>query len=404
MEVVYERCAGLDVHKRTVTACIITPEERKTRTFGAMTKDLLGLVDWLMERRVSHVAMESTGVYWKPVWNLLEGSFALVLANAQHIKAVPGRKTDVKDAEWIADLLRHGLVRGSYIPDRAQRELRELTRYRVSLVQERSAEVNRLQKVLEGANVKLAAVATDIAGKSGRAMLHALLEGVQDPALLANLAKGRLRSKIPLLQHALTGRFGPHQRFLVAQQLAHIDYLDEAIAEVETHIEEEMRPFEAAIEQLVSIPGVKRTVAQVLVAELGTDMSQFPTAAHAASWAKLSPGNRESAGKRLSSWTGKGNRWLRRVLLQAAHAAAREQQSYLAAQYRRLAPRRGRKRAAVAVAHSILTIAYHLLERQCTYEELGANYFDERQREATIRRAVHRIERLGYRVTLETAA
>lgn len=403
MQVTYSRCAGLDVHKKTVVACAITPEGQETRTFGAMTKELLALADWLAQRRVTHVAMESTGVYWKPVWNVLEGSFELLLANAQHIKAVPGRKTDVRDCEWIADLLRHGLLRPSFVPDRTQRELRELTRYRMSLVRERSAEVNRLQQTLEGANIKLASVATDILGKSGRAMLDALVGDALAAPDLAALARGRLREKIPQLEQALAGRFGPHQCFLVTQQLAHIDFLEGAVAQVDAQIEERMRPFEAALARLDSIPGVGRVTAQVLVAEMGSDMGRFPTAGHLASWARLCPGTNESAGKRKSSRTGHGNRWLRAALVEAAQAAARTKQTYFAALYHRLAARRGRKRAVVAVAHSILVSAYYLLQRACTYHDLGANYFDEREREATVRRAVQRVERLGYKVTLEAA-
>jgi transposase len=409
MEVVYERCCGLDVHKQSVVACRIAPgpdgaPRKRVRTFGTMSADLLELSDWLTSAAVTHVAMESTGVYWKPIWNLLEGSFELVLANARHIKAVPGRKTDVRDCEWIADLLRHGLLRGSFVPDRGQRELRELTRYRTSLVRERTAEANRLQKTLEGANIKLAAVATDILGISGRAMLAALVDGATDTAAMADLAKGRLREKIPQLEQALAGRFGAHQRFMVAQQLAHLDFLDAAISRVSTEVAERVREDEPAIAQLDTIPGVGRYVAEALVAEIGTDMARFPSANHLASWAGMCPGNNESAGRRRSGKTRKGSPWLRSLLIQAAHAAARKRGTYLSALYRRLAARRGKSRAAVAVGHAILVIAYHLLQRQTDYQDLGPWYFEQRDRDAEQRRLVHRLERLGYKVSLEPTA
>jgi transposase len=337
------------------------------------------------------------------VWNLLEGSFELLLANARHIKAVPGRKTDVRDCEWIADLLRHGLLKASFVPDRGARELRELTRYRTSLVRERTAEANRLQKTLEGANIKLAAVATDILGKSGREILAALVAGSTDAAALAQLAKGRLREKLPALERALVGRFGAHQRFLVAQQLAHLDFLDVAIAEVSAEVAERLRPFEAAVLRLDTIPGIGRYVAETLVAEIGMDMSRFPTAAHLASWAGMCPGNNESAGKRRSGKTRKGSPWLRALLVQAAHAAARKRDTYLAAQYHRLAARRGTSKAAIAVGHTILVIAYQLLRRGTEYQDLGPRYFDEHDRQAVERRLVRRLEALGHKVTLEPA-
>ena len=408
MEVIYARCCGLDIHKQTVVACVIVPgperqPRKEVRTFGTMTADLLALSDWLAAEGVTHVALESTGVYWKPVWNVLEGSFELLLANARHIKAVPGRKTDVRDCEWIADLLRHGLLKASFVPDRGARELRELTRYRTSLVRERTAEANRLQKTLEGANIKLAAVATDILGKSGREILAALVAGSTDAAALAQLAKGRLREKLPALERALVGRFGAHQRFLVAQQLAHLDFLDAAIAEVSAEVAERLRPFEDALTRLDTIPGIGRYVAETLVAEIGTDMSRFPTAAHLASWAGMCPGNNESAGKRRSGKTRKGSPWLRALLVQAAHAAARKRDTYLAAQYRRLAARRGASKAAIAVGHTILTIAYHLLRRDTEYQELGPRYFDEHDRQTVERRLVRRLEALGNKVTLEPA-
>lgn len=407
MEVVYERCCGLDVHKRTVVACLIVPGDdgkprKEIRTFETLTDDLLKLSDWLSAHRVTHVAMESTGVFWKPIWNLLEGDErVLLLVNARHVKAVPGRKTDVRDCEWLADLLRHGLLRGSFVPDRDQRELRELTRYRTSLVREHTAEVNRLQKTLEGANIKLAGVATDIMGKSGREMLAALVAGDSDPAALAQLARGRMREKIPQLERALAGRFGAHQRFLVSQQLAHIDFIDERIEQVSAEIAERMRPFEEELARLDTIPGIDRRAAETVIAEIGVDLERFPDAAHLASWAGMVPGNNESAGKRASGKTRKGDPWLGACLVEAAQAAGRTKDTYLAAQFHRLMARRGKKKAAVAVGHTILVIAYHLLRRKVDYQDLGPDYFDERDRERIAKRLVARLEGLGYDVTVE---
>lgn len=408
MDVLYARCCGLDVHKRSVVACVIAPDEagrpaKTIRTFGTMTPDLLQLADWLTAGQVTHVAMEATGSYWRPIYNLLEDRFTAVVVNAQHVKAGPGRKTDVRDCEWIAELLRHGLLRASFVPARPQRELRDLTRYRTSLVGERAAEVNRLQKTLEGANVKLASVASNVAGASGRAMLEALVAGERDPQLLAQLAKGRLREKLPQLEQALAGTVGAHHRFLIARQLAHIDFLDEAIAQVSDEVATRLEAEEAAIERLDTIPGVGRRTAEVMVAEVGVDVSRFPTAGHLASWAGLCPGNNESAGRRRTGKTRKGSPWLRAALVEAAQAAGRTKQTYLGAQYRRLAARRGRKKAAVAVGHTILVIAYHLLQRGEDYAELGAHYFDDRDRQRVERRLVGRLERLGYTVALEPA-
>ena len=404
MEVTYPRCAGLDVHKKTVVACVITPEAKETRTFGTMTRDLTALADWLAVHRVTHVAMESTGVFWKPVYNLLEETELTVLVvNAQHIKAVPGRKTDVGDAEWIAELLRHGLIRGSYIPDRSQRESRELVRYRRSLVQQRAQVVNRIQKVLEGANIKLSAVASDVVGASGRAILEALVAGVEDPKALAALAKGRLQEKRSLLEESLRGTLGPHQRLLLQSHLRHLGFLDGEIERLNEEVRTRLRPFAATLQRLESVPGVGVQTAQAVVVEIGTDMRRFPTAAHLASWARVCPGNHESAGKRKWSGTGRGNPWLRPALVQAAWSAARTKNTYLSAQYHRLAARRGSKRAILAVAHTLLVIIYHLLRRGTTYQELGGNYFDERQRHSVLSRALRRIERLGYKVTVEAA-
>jgi transposase len=409
MEVVHPRCCGLDVHKDTVVACLLTPgpggrPRSEVRTFGTLTDELLALGDWLAGVGCTHVAMESTGVYWKPIWNLLEGQFELLLANAQHIKRVPGRKTDVQDAEWIADLLRHGLLQASFVPDRAQRELRELTRYRLALVRERSREVQRLQKTLEGANIKLGSVASDVLGKSGREILAGLAEGRTDAAALADLAQGQLRKKLPTLERALVGRFGAHQRLLVARQLAHLDELDGLIAEVSAEIAERVRPFEDAVDRLDSSPGVGRVTAEVLVAEIGTDMARFPTDAHLASWAALCPGHHESAGKHTSGKTRKGNRALRTARVEAAKAARRTRGTYLGAQYQRLAARRGPNKATSAVAHSILIVAYHLLKDGGTYADLGADFFDRRDQDALERRLVRRLEALGNKVTVEKVA
>jgi transposase len=409
VDVVIERCCGLDVHKRTVVACLITPgsqgrPQKAIRTFGTMTDELLQLADWLMAAGCTHVALESTGVYWKPIWNLLEGQVSLLLVNAQHMKQVPGRKTDAKDCEWIADLLRHGLLKASFVPDRPQRELRELTRYRTTLIRERSAEANRLQKTLEGANIKLASVATKILGQSGQEILQALSAGSADPSALADLAKGKLRAKLPELERALTGCVGAHQRFLVARQLAHIASLDELIAELSAEIAERLRPFEDELTRLDTILGVGRLTAEVLLAEIGVDLSRFPTAGHLASWAGMCPGNHESAGKRQSGKTRKGSKWLRAALVEAGQAAGRTKGTYLSAQFRRLTARRGKKRAAVAVGHTILTIAYHLLTRGTVYEDLGVTYFDERDRARVERRLVGRLEALGYTVQLQRPA
>ncbi|MGZ3639884.1 MAG: IS110 family RNA-guided transposase [Ktedonobacterales bacterium] len=406
MEVVHPRCCGIDVHKQLVVACLLcstaegTPS-KEVRTFGTMTVDLLRLLDWLVVAGCTHVAMESTGVYWKPLYNLMEGSLDVLVVNARHMKNVPGRKTDMRDAEWIADLLRHGLLQPSFIPDRSQRELRELTRYRTTLVRERAAEVNRLQKVLEGANIKLASVVTEITGASGHDILVALVAGHTQATELAQLARGRLREKIPALEQALAGQFQAHQRFLVAQQLVHIDFLDGLSERVSVEIAERMHPFEEAVALLDTIPGIGRRVAEIVVAEVGVDLRRFPTAAHLAAWAGLAPGNNESAGKRRAAATRKGSPWLRAALVEAAQAAGRTKNTYVGAQYRRLLTRKGKRRAAVAVAHTLLVMAYHILTRHEPYHDLGANYFDERDRQAVERRLVHRLEALGYTVSLQ---
>ena len=407
MDVLYERCCGLDIHKKTVVACRILPGApgrpvKEVRTFGTMTADLLELSAWLAEAGVTHVGMESTGVYWWPIWNVLEeGQFALVLANARHVKAVPGRKTDVRDCEWIADLLRHGLLPASFVPERAGRERRELTRSRSSLVQERSAEVNRLHKTLEGANIKLASVASDVLGASGRDMLRALVGGAGDAAALADLARGQLREKLPALRQALSGRFGPHQQFLIAQQLAHIDALDALIGQLDAELEERLRPFARALALLDTIPGVGRRTAEIIVGEIGTDMGRFPSAKHLASWAGMCPGNHQSAGKRTSGRTRKGSKWLRSALVEAAQAAGHTKDTYLGARSRRLVARLGKRKAAVAIGHAILEVAYYLLTRDVPYHDLGPLFFEERHRAALERTLVRRLEALGHTVTLQ---
>jgi len=407
MEVVHERCCGLDVHKKTVVACLVTPgaggqPTREVRTFSTMTKDLLALSDWLRQAGCTCAAMESTGSYWKPVYNLLEGSFELLVVNAQHMKAVPGRKTDVKDAEWIADLLRHGLLRPSFIPSRPERELRELTRYRTSLLQERASEVNRLQKVLEGANIKLASVATNVMGLSGRAMLAAMVAGEYEVEAVAGLARGKLRNKIGALKEALEGSLQSHQRFMLAAQLGHIDFLDSLIEEVSDEVEGRLAALQGELKRLSTIPGVSTRISQAMLSEMGADMGRFASAGHLASWVAICPGHDESAGKSRSGRTRKGSPWLRSALVQAAKAAGRTQ-TYLGAQYRRIAARRGANRAAVAVAHSIIVIAYYMLKRGEDYRDLGCNYFDERQEEQVKKRLTRRLEALGFRVHLEAA-
>lgn len=406
MDVIYKRCAGLDVHKKTVTAAIIVPDgegglRRERRTFGTMTADLLALSDWLLLHQVSHVAMESTGEYWRPVYNILENNFEALLVNAQQVAKVPGRKTDVTDAEWLADLLRHGLLRPSFVPPLVQRDLRELTRYRTTFVRERATLINRLQKALESANIKLASVATDVMGVSARDMLAAIIEGKASPEEMADLARGQLRAKHQQLAKALEGRVRQHHRFILAELLCQIDALEETIAHFDEQIEAHCIPFEEAVTAWDSIPGVSRRAAEIIVSEIGIDMSRFADAHHAAAWAGVAPGNNESAGKRRSARVRKGNRYLFNALVQVSHAASHTKNTYLSAQYHRIASRRGKKRAVVAVAHSIFIIGFHLVERKETYRELGANYFDQRRPEVTAQRLVKRLERLGYQVCIQ---
>jgi len=411
MDVLYERCAGLDVHKKSVVACRAIPKvgggwQYERRTFQTMTADLLMLADWLRAAGVTHVALESTGVYWKPVFNILETEFVVIVVNAQHIKQVPGRKTDVRDAQWIAELLQHGLLSASFIPQAPQRALRDVVRYRTALIQERSREINRVQKVLEDTNLKLGSVVSDIMGTSSRDMLAAIISGNDDPAALAQLAKGRMRPKIAELERALVGNVQDHHRLMLSLHLEHIDDLNAKIERLNLEVERCCMPFDQAdeIERLDTIPGVGLQVAQGILAELGIDMSRFPTAAHAVSWAGLAPGKNQSAGRNRATKTTKGNRHLKALLVQAAHTVARSNDNYLGAQFRRLAARRGTKRAAVAVARSILVIAYHILREATQYRELGADYFDRRNQEQIERRLVKRLEQLGHKVILEPAA
>jgi transposase len=404
MDVLYPVCCGLDVHKASVTACLRSPGDgparrQEVRTFGTTTRELLRLVDWLTTAGCTHVAMESTGVYWRPVYNLLEGSVELFLVNAQHVKMVPGRKTDVRDSEWLAQLLELGLLRRSFVPPAAQRELRDVVRYRKRLIEDRAREANRVEKVLETANIKLASVVTDVLGVSARAMLKALIAGDHSPEALAELAQRRMRRK-PALGEALTGRVSAHHRFLLEQLLRHVEFLDEAIATCDRHIETLTVADADALARLDTIPGVARRTAEVIAAELGCDMTRFPTAGHAASWAGLCPGNNESAGKRLSGRTRFANRTLRAALVESARGAVRTRDCYLAAQYRRLAKRRGDKKAIVAVAHSILVIAYHVLRDGQSYRELGGGYFDRLNTDRLTRYHSKRLAALGYTMTL----
>ncbi len=429
MRVMYERCCGLDIHKASITACALITEKGKTqeetRRFGTMTDDLRALAGWLQQKEIRHVAMESTGVYWKPVWNILEpAGLELLLANAQEVKVVPGRKTDQKDSQWIADLHKHGLLRNSFVPPRAIRDLRDLTRTRAILTQEHSSICNRIQKVLEDANIKLGSVASDVFGVSGRAILRALMNEENDAEALANLSKGTLRKKIPQLRRALEGQVTPHHRLLLTEHWDRMEFLERQIADFEIQIAGRMKPTpeemalmmqdatedapaplsprEEAIQLWMEIPGVGWTAACSMVAELGINMDQFPSAAHVASWAALCPGNNESAGKRLSGKTRKGNVWLRRTMCEVAWAASHTKDTYFAAQFRRIASRRGNKRALMAVAHSILVTAYHMLKHKRHYTELGADFFDVINRDKVRDRLVQRLSKLGFDVTLKS--
>lgn len=402
MQVQFARCAGIDVHKDSCVVCVIVDGRKEVRTFGATTEELLRLRDWLEQERVTHVAMESTGVYWQPVYNILEGvGEAIWLVNAQHVKNLPGRKTDVKDCEWLADLLRHGLVKPSFVPDAPMRDLRDLTRHRTQLIGERSSEVNRVQKVLEGANLKLGSVLTDVMGTSGRAILDAIVAGKTDPVQLADLAVERVkRTKRDELVLALQGRVRDHHRFMLKTHLDHIDYLDELIEKLSKKIGEMLSPFEETFERLDEVVGIGRQAVEIWAAEVGFNMSPFETDGHLASWAKICPGNNQSAGKRLKGKTQKGSRWLRTMLIQCAWAAVRNKKSRYRSQFMRLRGRRGPKKAIVAVAHSILVTIYHMLKDGTHYRELGPLYLDAKDKEHAAKRLARRLEGLGYRVTL----
>jgi transposase len=410
MDVIVERAAALDVHKASVTACVRAPAERGRREehiaqFSTTVQGLLGLRDWLAAHRVSVVAMEATGVYWKPVWAILEDDFELMLVNARHVKQVPGRKTDVSDAAWLCRLLEAGLLRASLVPPKPIRDLRDLTRYRKAQIRDRQREANRLHKVMQDTGIKLDSVASDLLGKSGRAMLDALVAGTTDPDVLAELARGQLRKKLPALREALEGRFSAKHALIVGQILAHIDFLDEAIDRLSEAIEEQLGPFgQAQVELLCTIPGIQRRAAEVIIAETGADMTKFSTAGHLASWAGVCPGNDESAGKRRSGRTTKGSKWLRQTLTECAKAASRTKDTYLAAQYARTRTRRGANRATTAVAHSILTICWHMLQTGETYNDPGGDYYQRRDPERVTKRLVSQLERLGHSVTLQEAA
>ena len=410
MEVIVERPAALDVHNASVTACVRAPGDGRRRRvehvaeFQTTVQGLLALRDWLEAHEVEQVAMEATGVYWKPVWAVLEDRFECVLVNARHVKQVPGRKTDVRDAEWLCQLLEAGLLKPSLVPPKPVRTLRNLTRYRKSQIRDRQREMNRLHKVMQDTGIKLDTVATDMIGKSGRAMLDALVSGTTDPVVLADLARGQLRKKLPALRAALEGRFDSEHVLVVGRILAHIDYLDEAIDELSGAIEEQLGPFAPAVELLCTIPGVGRRAAEVIIAETGGDMTAFPTAKHLASWAGMCPGNDESAGKRRSGKTRKGSKWLSQTLVECAKSANRSKNTYLAAQYARLRARRGPNKATIAVCHSILTAVWHMLSTGETYADPGGDFFARRDPERTRKRLVGQLERLGYTVTLQQAA
>jgi transposase len=407
MDIVVERCAGLDVHKDTVVACVRTPgkggdQQQTIRTFKTMTIDLVALRDWLVAMGVTRVGMESTGVYWKPVFYVLEDGIECWLLNARHLRNVPGRKTDVADAQWICQLVEHGLVRPSFVPPKPIRELRDLTRYRKAQIDERGREAQRLDKVLQDAGIKLSSVATDILGKSGRDMLAALISGTCDPTVLAELARGRLRTKIPLLRQALEGRFMSRHRLIVEKILAKLDFLDETIADLSAEIDRLIAPFAVEVDLLDTITGVDRRAAECIIAEIGVEMARFGDSAHLASWAGRCPGHHESAGKHKSGRSRPGSKWLAATLAQCAEAAGHSKGTYLGAQFQRLRGRRGHAKARKAVEHSILVAAYHVLDRHVPYQDLGADWFIRRRPEAQARRLAHQIEALGFHVTIES--
>jgi transposase len=405
MQVVYERCCGLDIHLKTVVGCrLLTQQkgnvEKSIRTFATTTGGLIELDHWLTEGQVEQVALESTGIYWRPIFNLLEGHYEIFLVNPQHMHAIPGHKTDVKDSEWIADLLRHGLLKASFIPPKAIRELRDLVRTHTHLIQERSRHINRIHKILETANIKLGSVVSDVLGKSARLMLEALIAGKNDPLELAKLAHGRMRPKIALLQQALQGQLEAHHRFLLAQTLAQLDFLKLRVGLLEQEVAQRLSSFEKSLALLMTIPGISRRSATILISELGTDMTAFPSAAHLASWVGICPGSHLSAGKRRNGKPTKGNSYLRSVLVQVAWVLTRMSGNYLSAQFHHLKPRLGAKKAVVAVAHSVLVIVYHVLTKGEPYQDLGPDYFRRQNKEQQARRFVHQLETLGYRVEL----
>lgn len=409
MQVLHERCAGLDVHKKSIYGCAIWFDENgnrreEVRSFGAVRAELLKLADWLKQHRVTHGAMEATGVYWRPVWAVLEGQFELMLVNPQHIKRVPGRKTDVQDSQWLADLLQHGLVPGSFVPPTDIQDLRDLTRYRASLTQAQNRVSNRIQKVLEQANIKLSSVASDTLGVSGQLMIEAIIAGEDDAERLADLAKRRLRQRIPELQTALRGRVRDHHRFLLKEYLDEWKAIGERISRVEKEIDRRIGPFEHAVTMWQTIPGIDRVTAWSLVAEIGVNMGQFPTAQHLASWAGVCPGQNESAGKRMSATTRDGDRWLRRSLCQASWAASHKKNCYFSGQFKRIAARRGVKRALMAVAHALLIVAYTMLKTGTSYRELGAGYLEQIHKDQLQKYFVRRLERLGLTVSVQPAA
>jgi len=407
MENIFLCCAGLDIHKESVEACVRRMEpggrlHRQTRHWATMSRDILLMADWMAAQGVTHVAMESTGVFWKPIFNILEGRFQVLLVNARHLKQVPGRKSDIRDCQWIAQLLQCGLLKGSFIPPRPQRELRDLTRHRVQLVEEKTRTSNRIEKVLEDANIKLGSVASEVMGVSGRAMIEALIEGTKEPAQIADLARRQLRGKIPQLEKALQGHLTEHHRFLLRLLWKELMQQEALIAELEVKIEEVTRPLAGDVERLDEVPGLDRRVAEVMLAEVGADISPFPTHQKLAAWAGMCPGNEESAGKRRKRRITPGNRWLKRSLVQAAWAASHTKNSYLASQYRRLVGRRGKKRALIAVAHSILVIVYHLLKDGTRYRDLGVDFFDRLEPQRLTRYYLKRLEKLGHKVILES--
>jgi transposase len=410
VEVVYERCAGLDVGKDEVVACVRVPDgaggrRQEVRTYQTFSSGLASLTEWLQGHGVTQVVLEATGQYWKPIWYVLEErGLELLLVNARHVKILPGRKTDVGDAAWLAELLEHGLLRGSFVPPPVIRQLRDLTRYRKRLIQAHTAECQRIHKVLEDASIRLGSVAADVLGVSGRAMLRALLAGERDPKVLAELARGRLRSKLPELREALRGRFSAHHALLLRLALEHVEQLERSITALDTEVDRVIAPFAQARDRLDTITGVGKRAAETLIAEIGVDMTVFPTAGHLASWAGRCPGNNLTGGKRRSGKPTKGNRWLGEVLTECAWAAARSRDTYLSAQFWRLARRIGKKKAAVAVGHSILVIAWHLLANDCDYADLGGDFFVRRDSDRARQRAVGQLQALGYRVTLEPLA